>query len=193
MYRPPSTGRASKDKLCELLRATEKNSIFVGDFNLPGVNWDTGEANGEDDIVVQENNFSQLVDFETHIKGGCLDLIITNIPEKVSNLAEAGRLGKSDHVIVQFDLEIASRVSGDKRLVKSWRKVDWCRIKKGLETTVWPTTEDRTSAEEAWQTMRKVIDGLVRENVPEIVYKQKKTEWMTGEVLRELRRKRRLW
>ena len=193
VYRPPSTGRASKDKLCELLRATEKNSIFVGDFNLPGVNWDTGEANGEDDIVVQENNFSQLVDFETHIKGGCLDLIITNIPEKVSNLAEAGRLGKSDHVIVQFDLEIASRVSGDKRLVKSWRKVDWCRIKKGLETTVWPTTEDRTSAEDAWQTMRKVINGLVRENIPEIVYKQKKTEWMTGEVLRELRRKRRLW
>ena len=175
------------------MRAAEKNSIFVGDFNLPGVNWDTGEENGEDDIVVQEmqeNNFSQLVDFKTHIKGGCLDLIITNIPEKVSNLAEAGRLGKSDHVIVQFDLEIASRVSGDKRLVKSWRKADWGRIKKGLETTVWPTTEDRTSAEDAWQTMRKVINGLVRENIPEIVYKQKKTEWMTGEVLRELRRKR---
>ena len=58
---------------------------------------------------VQENNFSQMVDFKTHIKGGCLDLVITNMPEKVSNVSEAGRLGKSDHVIIQFDLEISSR------------------------------------------------------------------------------------
>ena len=196
VYRPPAAGRASKDRLCELLRTAEKNSIFVGDFNLPGVDWSTGEANGEDDIVmqeVQENNFSQMVDFKTHIKGGCLDLVITNMPEKVSNVSEAGRLGKSDHVIIQFDLEISSRGGGEKKLVKNWRRADWEKIRRGLEATVWPTTEDRATAEEAWQQMRDVIDGLVKDNVPEVAYKQKKTDWMTSDVLRELRKKRRLW
>ena len=89
VYRPPSAGASSKDKLCELLRCAEKNSILVGDFNLPGINWESGEARGEDDRVMQElqeNNFSQLVDFRTHIRGGCLDLVITNMPEKVSNV-----------------------------------------------------------------------------------------------------------
>ena len=64
---------ASKDKLCELLRRAEKNSIFVGDFNLPGVNWDSGEARGEDERVVQElqeNNLTQLVDFQDPHQGG---------------------------------------------------------------------------------------------------------------------------
>ena len=164
VYRPPSAGRASKDKLCELLRTAEKNSIFVGDFNLPGVDWNTGEAKGEDDIVmqeVQEHNFSQLVDFKTH----------TNMPEKVSNVSEAGRC---DHVIIQFDLEISSRGGGEKKLVKNWRRADWEKIRKGLEATVWPTTEDGATAEEAWQQMRIVIDGLVKDNVPEVAYKQKK-------------------
>ena len=97
MYRPSSPGGTSKDKLCELFRNTEKNSILVGDFNLSGVDWDSGVAHGEDDRVVlelRENSFSQLVDFKTHIRGRCLDLVITNMPEKVSNVTEAGRLDK---------------------------------------------------------------------------------------------------
>ena len=44
VYRPPSAGASSKDKLCELLRCAEKNSILVGDFNLPGIIWESGEA-----------------------------------------------------------------------------------------------------------------------------------------------------
>ena len=45
----------------------------MGDFNLPSVNWDSGEARGEDERVVQElqeNNLTQLVDFKTHTRGG---------------------------------------------------------------------------------------------------------------------------
>ena len=37
LYRPPSAGQKSKDDLCELVRAAEKNSLFIGDFNLPGM------------------------------------------------------------------------------------------------------------------------------------------------------------
>ena len=33
----------------------------------------------------------------------------------------------------------------------------------------------------------------MKENVPESEFKLRKTEWMTSEVLRELRKKRRLW
>ena len=78
MYRPSSPGGTSKGKLSELFRNTEKNSILVGDFNLSGVDWDSGVAHGEDDRVVlelRENSFSQLVDFKNHIRGRCLDLV----------------------------------------------------------------------------------------------------------------------
>ena len=58
--------------------------------------------------AMQDGFFRQLVDFPTHIKGNILDLVITNIPEKVSELKEVGRIGKSDHVILQFDLTVSA-------------------------------------------------------------------------------------
>ena len=196
VYRPPSAGAASKDKLCDLLSRAEKNSIFVGDFNLPGVDWNSGEARGEDDRVIQvlqETNLTQLVDFKTHIRGGCLDLVITNMPEKVSNVVEAGRLGKSDHVIIQFDLELNSCQRGERKVIKNWKRADWTRIKSRLAATAWPATNDGVTTEEAWQQLRDVVDKLVKEYVPECEFKPRKTDWMTSEVLRELRKKRRLW
>ena len=196
VYRPPSAEAASKDKLCDLLSRAEKNSIFVGDFNLPGVDWNSGEARGEDDRVIQvlqETNLTQLVDFKTHIRGGCLDLVITNMPEKVSNVVEAGRLGKSDHVIIQFDLELNSCQRGERKVIKNWKRADWTRIKSRLAATAWPATNDGVTTEEAWQQLRDAVDKLVKEYVPECEFKPRKTDWMRSEVLRELRKKRRLW
>ncbi len=48
----------------------------------------------------------QLVDFGTHIKGNILDLLVTNIPERVEELFDAGRLGKSDHVMIVTKLSV---------------------------------------------------------------------------------------
>ena len=124
----------------------------MGDFNLPGVDWSSGASSKEDEQLVQElqeHHFTQLVDFRTHIKGGCLDLILTNMPEKVSKVEEAGRLGKSDHVIIQFDLELTSKNSCERKLIKNWNRVDWKKIRRGLETKVWPTSGDAVTTGEA--------------------------------------------
>ena len=37
IYRPPSSGQENFDLLCELVDNAEKNSIMVGDFNLPNI------------------------------------------------------------------------------------------------------------------------------------------------------------
>ncbi len=46
MYRPPGSQKDDDDKLRELFHVAERNLIFIGDFNMPGVNWDrwTAEA-----------------------------------------------------------------------------------------------------------------------------------------------------
>ena len=44
IYRPPPFGEENLVKLCELVRGAEKNSVFVGDFNLPRIDWGTGGA-----------------------------------------------------------------------------------------------------------------------------------------------------
>ena len=92
--------------------------------------------------TLQDNLFSQMVDFPTHIKGNCLDLIVTNMPEKIDNICEVGRLGRSDHCMLQFDLRIDSKFESSRRRMANWKRANWDRIRIGLEETVWPTTGD---------------------------------------------------
>ena len=124
--RPPSAGQSSKDKLCEMIAESQKNSVLVGDFNLPGTNWGGGAASGGNEGFVQalqDHYFEQLMDFPTHTKGNCLDLIVTNVPgtSRISNISQEGRLGKSDHGIICFDLLVDKK---DFKESRNWRRAD---------------------------------------------------------------------
>jgi len=44
IYRSPNAPPESIDYLANLLRTAGKNSVFIGDFNLPEVDWETGRA-----------------------------------------------------------------------------------------------------------------------------------------------------
>ena len=168
----------------------------MGDFKLPGIDWVNGVANGGDEGFVQalhENLFSQLVEFPTHTKGNCLDLIVSNIPERIGNISEVGRLGKSDHCIIQFELAVSHKIVKEKIKTKNWKRADWDRINIELEATVWPTTEDQTTAEEAWKLLRDRLDDVIDRNVPTCSFRPRKSDWMNGDLLREIRKKRRLW
>jgi Endonuclease-reverse transcriptase len=81
-YRPPNSGKQNLEKLCEILqRAANENTIAIGDYNLPDINWEPNRAGANGKIllkVLNEQNYEQLVDFPTHDKGNILDLIVTN-------------------------------------------------------------------------------------------------------------------
>jgi hypothetical protein len=90
--------------LTELVRSVKKDSVLVGDFNLPDINWDTGETSArtrEFKEAVDDPLMEQMVDFQTQVRGNMLDLVLTNIPERVIEVSEGGRLGQSDHEMIQ--------------------------------------------------------------------------------------------
>ena len=66
--------------------------------------------------AVDDQLLVQLVDFPTHIKGNCLDLIITNIPERVTEVYDAGRLGRSDHVMISMLVQVGQIPQTTKRV-----------------------------------------------------------------------------
>ena len=196
IYRPPSSREENFNKLCDLLKGAEKNSIFVGDFNLPGIDWTTGRGEGRDGRlvqIIQDLLMEQLVDFPTHLRGNCLDLVITNNPDLVKEVTDVGRLGKSDHVMLEVIIATGEGRKREEVAVKNWKRADWCKIKEGLRNTTWPTTMDQHSAEEAWQVLRNKLDLLVEEHVPTSTFRPRKSDWMTGDILRGIRRKRRQW
>ncbi len=65
----------------------------------------------------------QLVDFANHIRGNCLDLVLTNMPERISEVKEMSRLGGSDHEMVFVRVDRGMRELARKR-IRNWRRAD---------------------------------------------------------------------
>jgi hypothetical protein len=178
-----------------VIKNVEKKCIMAGDFNLPDIDWEAGEARGADAELleaVQAANMEQLVGFPTHVRGNTLDLILTNVPERVSNVQDIGRLGRSDHCITSFDLTLATKVR-ESTTVKNWSRADWQSINEGLRDTIWPTSEDNTTVEDFWQQFRTRVNDLTDLHVPSRTITAGKAGWMTNDILRLIRQKRRLW
>jgi len=59
IYRPPSSGQDNTAELCEILRGIDKNTVIIGDFNMPGIDWtaeQSRDARGREllETVVEE-------------------------------------------------------------------------------------------------------------------------------------------
>jgi Endonuclease-reverse transcriptase len=118
--------------LGELIKNVEKKCIMIGDFNVPDINWEAGMARGRVDAelleATQVAGLEQLIDFPTHVRGNTLDLLLTNIPENISNIYDAGHLGCSDHCMIRFDIDMHATTKPTVT-VKNWKRADWASIK----------------------------------------------------------------
>ncbi len=65
LYRPPSSPPESISEIAAAVRAAEKNSVFLGDFNVPEVDWSgvVGGRAAELAEAVLESLMEQLVEF----------------------------------------------------------------------------------------------------------------------------------
>ena len=92
VYRPPRDPGSTADqgntgRLCQMLKGLEGKVITLGDYNLPGVDWDRGWSACEGERVVVETFadkfWTQHVRGPTHILGNTLDLLTSSCPDMV--------------------------------------------------------------------------------------------------------------
>jgi hypothetical protein len=177
------------DRLAELIDSAGQNSIMIGDFNLPGVDWETGVARAAERKVVETVHYKlmeQMVAFNTHIKGNTLDLVLNNILNRVTEVRDEGRLGQSDHTMLVIEVSVNAAAPDTTQQRPDWARADWDRAWreeiKGAETA------------EAWSKFRSKIEEVVRDCVPlKKPRSANRPPWMTTEILRAVRWKKRLW
>jgi hypothetical protein len=46
VYRPPRSTMAAYESLVSLIQSTRGRRVLIGDFNLPGIDWEGGQARG---------------------------------------------------------------------------------------------------------------------------------------------------
>ena len=198
VYRPPSAAAESVAELAKLLSESKRNEVFLGDFNLPTIDWvNGGGGRGREAVFAEavEGAFmQQLVDFRTHIKGNILDLVVTNIPERVEELYDAGRLGKSDHVMLMVKISVGGEEEERQPLGKDWRRADWDELRREFQNRDWIHNIRHADAAAAWKLFSEKISEAINKCVPDRRRRnQNKPAWLNQNILREIRRKKRLW
>ena len=197
VYRSPNSPREDLEVLGELLRKVEENSIVIGDFNLPDVNWEEGLYSLRSEVVVHEveaRGLTQLVTFPTQVRGNILDLVFTDIPDRIITVEDCGRLGKSDHVIIMVTLEMEGSAAPSGGRVPDWRRANWDGLARTVQDEAWRKTVMEKGAEEAWTTIKIKLSEAVESFVPSKTRRDPKNPpWLTREILQKIRKKRRLW
>ena len=196
-YRPPGANQENTLQLCNMMRNLEKNSIIIGDINLPCIDWNRERASSKGRPVLEaaaEENIIQLVQFPTHCKGNTLDLVLTNCPDKVILIEDGGTLGKSDHCIINMELQIkVCKVSSNHKR-PNWSKADTIGIKKFLAGIIWQQVFQEKNLEECWQSFKQIIHEAVEKYVPLSTSKPRnQPKWLSREIIRLVRRKKRAW
>jgi len=87
--------------------------VFLGDYNLPDINWDTLCSNS---VVAEkfcdmcfEQNLTQLMSCSTHIHGNTLDLVLINNDDLIESISVSFTNNlpiESDHYAITFELSL---------------------------------------------------------------------------------------
>ena len=144
--------------------------------------------------ATEEKMLEQLVDFPTHIKGNTLDLLLTNVPERVEEVKEVGRLGHSDHMMIMASLTMLRSNPVREDLQPDWGKADWESMGNALNEQDWRELFRGKTAAEAWVILREQIHTVTASYVPLTRRRNgNRPGWLNQEILRAIRRKSRMW
>ena len=175
----------------------DKNTILIGDVNLPDINWLDGTSTSRGRRILEtalEEDLAQLVNFQTHIKGNILDLVLTNCPDKVISVSDEGRVGKIDHCILNIELELSVVKKSDKPTRPNWNKADTIGLRAYLKNINWTNTLADHEANTAWRIFKETLELAIAKFVPSsTVRAASHPRWLTRDIIRLIGRKKRTW
>ena len=157
VYRSPNSPDENNAHLWNLLNAAcaKQNShlLIMGDFNFPEIDWDSwtssaGISHASNKLLdcLQDNYlFQEVRCFNRYREGqqpSHLDLVIVNEEELIDDITEHSAFGKSDHIVLQFELNCHRSVSEDQPARFLYAKGDYSSLKNDLKEVNWTELKD---------------------------------------------------
>jgi hypothetical protein len=104
---------------------------------------------------------------------------------------EEGRLGKSDHAMIVFEVSMESRLPELSKTRPDWAKADWDKARRMLTEVRWHTELQGLNTQEAWESFKSKMEAVIEECVPQRRRRNRnRPPWLSQDILRE---KKRLW
>ena len=163
--------------------------ILLGDYNFPNIVWDeisvhpAPQQGGSFVKLLDCFSVEQLVAENTRVtptSSSLLDLILTNFPDKISDVCVD--LPLSDHNIVSFILKLNTNYQNiTTRKIFEYNKANYTQIRAELNdfSRTFEIFHVSKSVEECWTIFRDKIHKIVNKYVPVKQMKSFKKHWLT--------------
>ena len=104
------------------------------------------------------------------------------------------RLGNSDHTMILATVQTTFKSIKSVERVPNWNKAVWTHLKREAGLRNWTRATKDLSANEAWDMVKTDLKDLVSTLVPNKPRRNRnRPPWMTQHILREIRRRKRIW
>lgn len=206
VYRSPNSNETNNTNLVKYITDLPENSIVVGDFNYPGINWSNLSSTGPDATMFletcNEKFLNQLVDFPTHftpqkdgsVTATCIDLVLTDRTELVASVHPSGQLGASKHSMLVVEFIVPSHRNKTLEMIPDYSKTDFVAVKQILANINWHNELVNLNTEESWKIFKDKLLSVVESATP---MKKRRVNnrplWMQQSVMRIIRKKKRQW
>ena len=175
------------------------NIIIAGDFNCPGIQWETlslkHEASDKEvqrtlvDITSQ-SGLTQLHADPTR-ENNLLDLIFTTNPTLAKASINIPEI--SYHTIVVTDIDTKSYYQkNNPRKSYIWAKADWEQVNQDLDTltpNIQEMANSRSDINDIWNTLKQHLFKCLDKHIPCKIIKSNRLPWFNHKIKKMLRKK----
>ncbi|KAM9591097.1 uncharacterized protein ACIBXB_006040 [Morphnus guianensis] len=163
-YRPPNQVEEMDETFYKRLAVVSESCalVLVGDFNFPDVCWKYNMAESKQSRsrrfleCVEDNFLTQLVGEPTR-GGASLDLLFTNREGLVGDVVVGGRLGLSDHEMIEFLILGEVRKGVSKTSTMDFWRANFGLFKALVERVPWETVLKGKGVQEGWTFFKKEV------------------------------------
>ena len=214
IYRSESGTSENNENLRTLLKEIDKMKqtykLVVGDFNYKHIDWENyqtskNESSDEHQFIncIQDIYWYQNVNSPTRYREATepstLDLILTNEENLIDQLTYQSPLGKSDHSVLSFKVNIQHDIKSKPRKVFSYDKGNYQRMINDLDIN-WENEFETCDNDinQQWEVLKTKIQTSEKQHIP--TYQTTGNEYLrkgkiplSPEIRREIRKKHRMW
>jgi len=158
-YRPPDQEEEIDEAFYRQLQAASQSQalVLMGNFNHPDISWEDHTAR-----QVQSRRFLQSIDDnflmqvveEPTRKGALLDLVLTNKEGLVEDVKVRGRLGCSDHEMVEFRILPGGSRAISRIKTLDLRRANFSLFKELLGGIAWTRALEGRGFQECWSLFK---------------------------------------
>ena len=177
------------------------NIVVLGDMNLNKTNWTTLNSTCDTEQsfldLFSDLALTQIINQPTHIKGNTLDIVLTKLPQSISNMKilDIDVVCKSDHNPISFNLKAKiSRTKSHTRQIYNFSKANWTGLNEDLAKVNWRQKLHNTgNIEHIWMQFKNALFENINKHIPKIKIRSEfQPPWFDSETYELCRKKERL-